>query len=152
MFYHTLPLHYIAVKIFYHRQDKIPMKVKHNVSGTSTRGATSGASTTRWSSSTGSCTACIRIGTRKRQLTLGLQQHITYQDILQGGHPTRTQIRQQTIQLMNLHVEHSQLSQELWMGQHTQHHRFSREYKEFALRLRTTYHRRSKDTCTKPMD
>ena len=147
-----LPLCYIAIKIFNHHRDKIPMKVKHNVSGTSTRGATSGASATRWSSSTSSCTACIRIGTRKRQLTLGLQQHITYQDIIQGGHPTRTQIQWQTIQLTNLHEKRSQPSQELWMGQHAQHHRFSREYKEFALRFRTTYHRRSKDACMKPMD
>ena len=29
---------------------------------------------------------------------------------------------------------------------------FSWEYNEFALRLRTTYRRRSKDACTKPMN
>ena len=152
MFYHTLPLHYIALKIFNHRRDKIPTKIKHNVSGTSTWGATSGESATRWSSSTPSYTACIRIGTRKRQLTLGLQQDITYQNLLQGGHSTRTQIPQQIIQLTNLHEERSEPSQELWMGQHTQHHRFLREYKKFSLQLRTTYHRRSKDAVTKPMD
>ena len=36
-----------------------------------------------------SYTACIRIRTRARQHTLGLPQHITYQDILQGCYSTQ---------------------------------------------------------------
>ena len=32
-FYHTLPLCYLAIKIFYHPQNKIAMKVNQNVSG-----------------------------------------------------------------------------------------------------------------------
>ena len=37
-----------------------------------------------------SYTTYIRIRTGMRQHTIGLQQHITHQDILQGRHSTRT--------------------------------------------------------------
>ena len=98
MFYHTLPLRYSAIEIFNHRRERFSTIVETRSQRRLTRMSHEqgqGVQPQAQAPPVGAAPSCsrtayIRIRTRARQCTLGLQQHITYQDILQGCYTTQT--------------------------------------------------------------